>query len=1005
MFDLLIMPRRHGAGPVPLFLVAMVVAGTLLGLWFISEASFLVFLIAVLLVSILTTVLLKNILELQFSFRRRTRSIVTARSKLLRQQQGLLKLISNDNIHAGDLSTSFKLISKMGCEILNASVASIWLFDSQQNDLLQCLESYDSKTKSHGTLLSALRKTEHEEHFLKLSEKRVLVSDHKQKSPFASSFSDPKSNKVKATVEAPFFHAGKLIGVLCLCQKKTPRFWTSDEQSFVSSLADIVSIAFHANQRKIVETALREKSLAIEASAEGIGIIDDKHHYRYVNRAFADIYGFASSDEIVGLRCQDFYAPRELERVAQLMTGLNKTGKLRFEVQSKRRSGEIFPQEISLTAIPGGGFICFARDVSERSKSQRETEDMALITRMSPFPIVHFDQDQRILTANPAAQEILGIDTGSHQSLRTVIPALKRLDRSFFARENVTSFTSGIAEKYFQLTLKSSPGSDKIPPSGYLFAIDISSLKGAQEKIVESERFLRNVIDADPNFIFIKDRRGRFVLVNDAVCQAYGTNNEELIGKSDADFNPNKDEVLHYREIDLKVINENRPIYIPEEKITDSEGNLRWLSTIKKPFLTSSGEQMVLGVASDITERKRLESQLLQSQKMEAVGQLAGGIAHDFNNLLTGILGHIALLKLENENNPSILEIAELIEQASYRASELTHKLLGFARKGKHQNTPIDIHNSIKETLSLVESTFEKNIFIERDLQAKEASVRGDPVQLQQVFLNLAINARDAMNGQATGRLKVSTQVVWPEQVSVAPPGTGSASKYLEVTFSDTGHGIPNNLKEKVFEPFFSTKTAEKGTGMGLAMVYGIVKNHGGFVLLEDREGGGAVFKIFLPLLQQEEALLQPMDLKRPVKGIGTILVVDDHDIIREVADKMLTSLGYKVLTAEDGVEAVKKYQEFSEQIDLILMDLVMPRMGARECYHRIRQLNPQIKVIVSTGYGKNNLVQELLDSGVIDFIQKPYRLHELSEVVDRSMRNKPAALSGPHNHGSESAR
>jgi len=520
---------------------------------------------------------------------------------------------------------------------------------------------------------------------------------------------------------------------------------------------------------------------------------------------------------------------------------------------------------------------------------------------------------------------------------------------------------------------------------------EVAKRKEAEQKLLESRQFLRQVIDTDPNFIFVKDPAGRFVLVNQAVADAYGTTVENLCGKTDADFNPEISEVCHFRADDNYVIETGRELLIPEEKITDANGKVRWLQTMKRPLEhPDTHERHVLGVSTDITERRRLHEQLAQTQKMDALGQLAGGVAHDFNNIMTGILGYTTLLKMAHHDNQEIWHCAEMIEQSATRAADLTQKLLGFARKGKHQNTRIDMHAIVRDTVAILARTIEANIKISLNLAADCPYVMGDPSQIQQIILNLAINARHAMcreyGGSNGGELTISTKVLNPPSIAATNDDLYTV-KQLEVAVSDTGCGIEESQFEKIFEPFYTTKGEGRGTGMGLAMVYGIVKNHGGTIHVESRLNKGSTFRVRLPLAAPPPVHQIEKIYEAPRPGRGFILIVDDHQVVREVTSEMLSLLGYKAVTAKDGMEAVEYYRQNKDQVDLVIIDLIMPRMGARECVQAIKEINPTARVILSTGYGPTNSVREVLDQGVAGFVQKPYKLEVLSKVVAEALQ------------------
>lgn len=729
---------------------------------------------------------------------------------------------------------------------------------------------------------------------------------------------------------------------------------------------------------------LQERTVALESALDGIAVLDSAERFVFMNAAHAVIYGY-SAHELVGQSWRILYAAPAIERFErEVLPSLRRSGTHTLEVEGRRKDGSFFPQQLILTATPGGGIVCVVRDVTARREDALEAERLASFARFSPSPVIRFDTTGRIIIANPAAGEIFGLGSGSSTLLSTIVEGVSKIDLAQCIRAGeIHTCSAAINDRLYHFVLRGLPDHG----FGHAYGSDVTELKRAHQKLIESRKFLRKVIDATPNFIYVKDARGRFTMANQVVADAYGTTVGALVGHSESHFPLPGAEIAHRSQEDLSVIERREHLSIVEERMTDIHGKVRWLQTVKKPIVMNrTGEVRVLCVSTDITERKILQDQLLQSQKMEAIGQLAGGISHDFNNLLTGILGYTTLLKMTNERFPEIVKTAELIEGTAHRAAALTQKLLGFARKGKHHNVPVNLHSTIDETLAILQRTIEKNIAIRLNCDAANAFVMGDPVQLQQVILNLAINARDAMShavgGTDGGTLSIATTVIELTSSELLPEPGLPPGMYLEITVRDTGCGIPAAIRERIFEPFFTTKEPDRGSGMGLAMVYGIVKNHGGVISVYSVEGQGSTFRILLPITDPISATLPTTLPVKPASGTGRILVVDDHPIVRQVTAKMLTALGYRVTTALDGVEALEFYTTHSDEIDLVILDMVMPRMGARECFRQLKAINRNVRAILSTGYVKNNAVHEIMVDGMAAFIQKPYEMTQLADVV-----------------------
>jgi len=365
---------------------------------------------------------------------------------------------------------------------------------------------------------------------------------------------------------------------------------------------------------------------------------------------------------------------------------------------------------------------------------------------------------------------------------------------------------------------------------------------------------------------------------------------------------------------------------------------------------------------------------------MEAMGLLAGGIAHDFNNLLTGILGYASLLSLKEGVDPEVAKAAGIIQRSAERASQLTAQMLGFAEQGKNLNVPVDLGRVVASVTGVLDRTKDSRIRIVASVHPGGGCVLGDPSQLDQVVMNLAINACDAM--PRGGQLKITTEPVMLDEAFCREREWMSPGRHLLLAVSDTGVGIPAENLQRIFDPFFTTKTHGKGTGLGLSMVFGIVKNHGGCVDVRSDAGAGTVFHVYLP--ESPEGAPKEkvaMDPALP-RGCGKILLVDDQEPVREVAKDMLEALGYEVITAADGLEGVSRYRDLWREIDLVLLDMVMPNMSGGDCFRRMKEINPETRVVLSSGYSMDGSIQDVMNEGILAFIQKPYRLEELSRVV-----------------------
>lgn len=514
---------------------------------------------------------------------------------------------------------------------------------------------------------------------------------------------------------------------------------------------------------------------------------------------------------------------------------------------------------------------------------------------------------------------------------------------------------------------------------------------------VEQQRlFLRQVIDLNPSFIFAKDRDGKFTLVNQALAEAYGAPVEDVIGKTDADFNSNPEARDRFQQDVVEVIEQRTERFIPEEKITDVSGAVRWLQTIKRPIVSADGKvTQMLGVATDITARKKAEDalhdseeMLRQAQKMESVGTLAGGIAHDFNNLMTAVTGYSELvLRRMPAQDPLRLKIVE-IKNAGDRAAALTRQLLAFSRKQMLKPIVLDLNTVVTGMGKMLPRVIGEDIDLRFDLAGNLGKVQADPGQMEQVLMNLVVNARDAM--PAGGCITVKTENVEFSGTS-RKAGIVETGSYVVLSVTDNGIGMDAEIQSHIFEPFFTTKETGKGTGLGLSTVYGIVKQSGGTIWVYSEPNNGTTFKIYLP---RTDAVAEKINHDGSAvftgRGNETILLVEDEPMVRDLAREFLEEYGYRVLTAANGKEGLSVCHDYPEKIDLIVTDVVMPQMSGRELAERARTLRPDARVLYMSGFTDDAIVRHGVIADDLCFIQKPFSPDGLASKVR-------AVLGGEH--------
>ena len=539
------------------------------------------------------------------------------------------------------------------------------------------------------------------------------------------------------------------------------------------------------------------------------------------------------------------------------------------------------------------------------------------------------------------------------------------------------------------------------------FRMMAEAVEGREETLKRSEKRFRDLFNSISDLIYTQDLEGRFLSVNPAMSKTFGYDHGELIGRGAADFmNPElrrlfEGEYLgrikrdgYYEGISGYFAKDGRKIYIEYRSSLVESGD-------DKPYISGTGRDVTERVLAE-RQIKKLQEQMLHSKKMEAIGTLAGGIAHDFNNLLMGIQGNVSLMLMDLDTGNPHYERLRNIEQQIRRGADLTRQLLGFARGGKYEVKPTDLNGLIRNQCRMFGRT-KKEITIHEIAEKDLWVVAVDQGQIEQVLLNLYVNASQAMPGG--GELFVQTENVVLDKGHVQPFDL-AAGKYVKISVTDTGVGIDENVLERIFDPFFTTRAIGKGTGLGLASAYGIIKNHGGIIDVHSEKGKGSTFNIYLPATQSEISDQKSETGEDVRTGDETILLVDDEDMIVDVGEDMLSAMGYKALIARSGKEAIEivgkanraKPMEEGEEgqtprsampfaPDLVILDMIMPDMGGGETFDRLKEIDPDIKVLLSSGYSINGEATEILDRGCSGFIQKPFDIKELSlrirEVLD----------------------
>ncbi len=673
------------------------------------------------------------------------------------------------------------------------------------------------------------------------------------------------------------------------------------------------------------------------------------------------------------------------------------------------------------------GAIESIRDITERKRAEEALRNSETLLRDildgSPIPQFVIGTDHRIILWNKAiekytgvkAAEIVGTDQQSVPFYKEKRPTMA----DFLVDGSIEKIPRWYAGKYAksQLVEGAYEATDFFPALGkdgkwlYFTAAaikdsngdiigavetleDITEHKRTDEMLMEREEFLSSVIENIPDMIFIKDARDlRFIRFNRAGENLLGFKREELIGKSDYDFFP-REQADFFTKNDREVLDSGQPCDIPEEPIESRSGK-RILHTQKIPIPDKNGNPAyLLGISEDITEHKRaeeeqemLQAQFAQAQKMESIGRLAGGVAHDFNNMLGVIIGYTEMSFRQVDPSHPVFAKLQQIRKAAERSADLTRQLLAFARKQTIIPKVLDLNETLEGMLKILRRLIGEDIDLTWQPGKSLWPVNVDPSQIDQILANLCVNASDAIAG--VGKIIIETGNTSFQEAYCAHHPDCVPGDYVLLAVNDDGCGMGKKVLDNLFEPFFTTKETGKGTGLGLATVYGIVKQNNGFINVYSEEGIGSTFKIYLPRYQGEIEETKEEGLAEPARGNETILVVEDDPLILNMTIIMLQGLGYTVLSASRPDDAILIAGEHAGEIHLLLTDVIMPQMNGRDLAKSLISLFPQLKCLFMSGYTADLIAHHGVLDDNVDFVQKPFSMHALAAKLRETLDKK----------------
>ena len=761
-------------------------------------------------------------------------------------------------------------------------------------------------------------------------------------------------------------------------------------------------LALHEQVRALTKPARQENpyKLLVDNAPAGFVLLDVFGNAKFVSPSMRELMGYEAS-ELIGRDMFSFInqddVKQPLESFAEIIAKPRAKCSSEFRCLHKDGSwrwmeavGQNFLDDPSLQAVAINLWDISARKQAEVALRESEARFRRIIDS-NIVGIYFWNLDGTVTDANDRLLEMIGysredLAAGRINWIKMTPAEYSEADRSGIAQLAATGMCAPFEKEFIRKDCVRLPillGAALLEgyrDRGVSFVVDVMNRQRMENELIRERNLLRTLIDHIPDYIYVKDIESRYLVNNRANVTLMGLNHsDETIGKTAYDFFP-KEIAQRYHEDDRALLRSGKALIDLEEPIIGKDGEQRHLQTTKVPLRDPSGKITgLVGISRDITERRALEEQFRQSQKMECVGQLAGGIAHDFNNILTIVHGHASLL-LGEALTPPMRQAAQEIISGADRAASLTRQLLAFSRRHVIQPKNLDLNEILNQMAKILERVLGEDIALDVRYSSNLPPVFADIGMIEQVLLNLAVNAREAM--PKGGRLDISLKTVAFNHDTVSCHTEARVGTFVALAVSDSGCGIAKENLAHIFEPFFTTKDVGRGTGLGLATVYGIVKQHNGWISVQSDVGRGTTFEIHLPACDVPLPVAQA-PAKRTRGGSETILLVEDEESLRELVRCVLESYGYNVIDAASGRRAFDVWKEHSARVDLLLTDIVMPDgVTGRDLAESLKQEKPNLRVLFSSGYSSDIIGKDFVLSDGVNFLQKPYNPQTLAETV-----------------------
>ncbi len=949
--------------------------------------------------------------KLTHTFREDTEETLNYREEQLKKQNNaLLSLMLAGNLFKWNFKRAISEITEACSNMLRTERVSIWLYNEDYSSV-HCIDLFERSKQLHSEG-EELRSADFPEYTkLHLTGKPVAAADARtDRRTYEIPEDYYKKHNIYSLLDTPVWIHDKVGGILSFEHISECRQWSGEDERVATAMAAIISLCFEVYERKKAEDERSRLIEIMESTSDLIATSTPDDVISYMNAAGKKLMGWSESEDLSCHNistCHPLWAYRLIEQVA--MPCAREKGIWQGETAIVTAEGREIPVfQILMSHRSSEGKIMYfssiIRDITERKKAEnilreselfmKETQKIARLGGWKANPYMDYlewTEGVYHIIEEPVCYRPAMLE-GSKYYVPEYLPLIyENITKCLKTGEPFTMEAEMLTAQGKKLWVEIR-GISSVIEGEHSYAIgtvqDITERKLAEQALSESEEKFRSIFALAPCSIAITDMEGRYMDVNARFCEKNEVEKSKVLGRKHSDFYHTYQQALTNQIVSMeKKIKSSEYLENEEIELERKIDGTKVILLISSRIINISGLPCILSLCEDITERKKLEEQLRQSQKMEAIGQLAGGVAHDFNNLIQVILGYTSIVMEDlDTESPNYKDLNE-VYQAGTRAASLTKQLLAFSRRQLLNVSSLNMNDVVSELTNMLQRLIGEHIELLVKKEQNLPSINGDRHQIEQVLINLCINARDAMPDGGNLTIEIKNLTFDSDYCSINQ--WARVGQYIMTSITDTGCGMDKNTVKQIFDPFFTTKEKGRGTGLGLATVYGIVRQHQGIINVYSEPGHGSTFNVYLPV--SEDTVTEAEETAYIPTGDGgeTILLAEDEEQIRLMGKRILEERGYRVITASDGEEALNIYNNYKDDIHLLFLDVIMPKKSGKAVYDRIREINPSIKCLFTSGYSDTAVHKNFILEQGLKLIQKPYRKDLLLGIVRQLLDEK----------------